>query len=136
ASIIVATDKPPSSLADRPWRSEIERHLRDPFRARVLPDIQLGPVRQRQDMNGIALLGPRVVEAPGLGALIPRVPDVPWRTKGEHAHLGPALLLVASRAAEDGVEPPLIERLLQGLRLHHLGVGLRARGDRIDPAGQ
>ena len=44
------------------------------------------------------------------------------------------LLFVAARAAEGGVEAVLVERLLQRLGLHHLGVQRRAGVERIDAA--
>jgi hypothetical protein len=44
----------------------------------------------------------------------------------EDALLGAALFLVAARAAEGGVEAVFVERLLQALGLHHLGVQRRA----------
>ncbi len=54
------------------------------------------------------------------------------RTEREDALLGAALLLVTASAAEGSIETPLVQRLLQGVGLHDLGVHLRARSDRID----
>src|SRR5579871_2652587 len=52
----------------------------------------------------------------------------------EDAFLGARLLLVAPRAAKRGIEFVFVERLLQGLRLHHLCMQCRARVERIDAA--
>ena len=54
------------------------------------------------------------------------------RAQGEDALLGAGFLLVAPRAAEGRVELVFVERLLEALRLHYVGVQTRARVDRID----
>ena len=68
---------------------EVERHDRDVLEVDVLPDVELGPVRQREDADALALVLAGVVEAPQLGPLVLRVPAVagacgrrrcaPWR---------------------------------------------------------
>ncbi len=59
--------------------------------------------------------------------------------EGEHALLGAGFLLVAARPAEGRVELVFVERLLQRLRLHDLGVKLRTVRERpdahLDPLG-
>ena len=50
----------------------------------------------------------------------------------EDALLGARLLLVAARAADRGVEAVLVQRLLQRLGLHHVGVHGGAVADRAD----
>ncbi len=55
-------------------------------------------------------------------------------TERENAFLGPALFLVAACTAKGGIESPLVQRLLQGVGLHDLGVKLRAGGNRVDAA--
>ena len=47
---------------------------------------------------------------------------------------GLGVVVVASRAAEGGVELPFVERLLQRLGLHHLGMERRAGIEGIDAA--
>ena len=69
-----------------------------------------------------------VVEPPQLRALVLRVPAVLRGAEREDALLGARLLLVAARAAEGGVEAVLVERLLQRLGLHHVGVDAPSRG--------
>src|SRR3546814_8877928 len=53
----------------------------------------------------------------------------------EDALLGAGLFLVAARPADGGVEPPLVQRLLEGLGLHHVGVHGGAVADRTDALG-
>ena len=53
--------------------------------------------------------------------------------EAEDPLLGAALLLVAARAPEGGVEAMMVERLLQPLGLPHIGVE-RAVVERVDPA--
>ena len=55
------------------------------------------------------------------------------RADREHALLGARLLFVAPGAAERGVEAVDVERLLERLRLHDVGVNRRAVRERIDP---
>ena len=115
---------------------EVEGDDRDVLLQDVLPDIELGPVRQREDADRFALPDAGVVERPELGALVARVPGMVGGAEGEDALLGAALLLVAAGAAEGRVELVLVERLAQPLGLHHLGVQRRAGGDRVDAAGE
>ena len=79
----------PSRVHDRALLGEIERHDRDVLGHDVLPDVELGPVREREDADRFALADARVVELPELGPLVLRVPGVvlrcgtrrcaPWR---------------------------------------------------------
>src|SRR5260370_36854490 len=54
--------------------------------------------------------------------------------EGEDTFLGAALLFVAPCSADRRVKTVFVERLLQGLRLHDLGMQGGARGDRADAA--
>ena len=75
----------------------------------------------------------RVVEVPRLGALAARIPLAPGVAEGEEALLGARFLLVAPRAAEEGVEAVLghgreqhgdlqpVAAHLAGARLHRAG---------------
>ena len=62
------------------------------------------------------------------------IPAVLRVAEGEHALLRARLLLVAARAADGRVEAALVQRLLQRLRLHHVGVHRGAVRDRADAA--
>src|SRR5581483_7116206 len=92
-----------------------------------------GPVRQGEDAHALAPVLLHIVERPELGPLALRVPAVIAVAKAEHAFLRPALLLVAARPAERGVEAVLVERLLEAFRLPHVGVQ-RAVIERVDAA--
>jgi hypothetical protein len=54
------------------------------------------------------------------------------RAEGKNTFLGPALLLVAPGAAKRRVEAMLVQRVLQRLGFHHMGVQRGARCDRAD----
>ena len=66
------------------------------------------------------------------GRWLLRVPAVLRVAEREHALLGARLLLVAARAADGGIEAVLVQRLLQALGLHHVGVHGGAVADRAD----
>ena len=85
----------------------------DAFVGDVLPDVELGPVRQREHPDVLALAVPAVVEAPQLGPLVLRVPLAELVAEREDPLLGPGLLLVAAGAAEHGVEPVLLDGVEQ-----------------------
>ncbi|MNR13136.1 hypothetical protein D3C85_1295240 [compost metagenome] len=54
----------------------------------------------------------------------------------EDSLLGSRLFLIAAGAAYGHVKAMQVQRLLQGVGLHRLGMGRRTRGDRADPARQ
>src|SRR5207248_545707 len=89
----------------------------------VLPDVELGPVREREDADLLALADPAVVEGPRLGALRLRVPLTVLVAEREHALLGPRPLLVAAGAAEGGVEAVLTHRVEEHPRLEPVAGG-------------
>ena len=127
--VIVEHDELPAALDHRTLRGEIERHDIEPLAQDVAPDIALGPIGEREDARGLARAEPAIQKPPHFGALLARVPAVARRAEGEHALLRPARLLVAPCAADGAVEAMRIERLLQALRFHHIGV---ERGRVID----
>ena len=96
----------------------------------VFPDVELGPVRQREHPHRLALADAGVEQPPEFGALIARIPGVGGGSMRKDALLGAALLLVATRSAERRVVAPDIERLAKRLGLHHLGMDLRPGRDR------
>ena len=75
-ALVVDHDQRAVALDDRPLGGEVERHDRDVLEVDVLPDVELGPVRQREHADALALVLARVVEAPQLRALVLRVPAV------------------------------------------------------------
>ena len=132
-AIVVHHDEAAVALDHRTLGREVQRHDRDVLQVDVLPDVDLGPVGEREHPDGLALVLAGVVEAPQLGPLIARIPAMVRRAEGEAPFLGPALLLVAPGAADRGVEAVGVERELQRLGLHHVGVDLRSVGDGADP---
>ena len=82
------------------------------FEVDVLPDVQLGPVAQREGADALALVHLAVVQVPELRPLVLRVPLVQAVAEAVDALLGPRLLLVAAGAAERRVELVVVERLL------------------------
>ena len=54
-ALVVAHDQHAVALDHRPLLGEVERHDRDVLLQDVLPDVELGPVRQREDADRFAL---------------------------------------------------------------------------------
>src|SRR6266550_147155 len=77
----------------------------------VGPDVELGPVREREDADALALVDTTVVEAPQLGSLVLRIPLPELIAEREHPLFRPGLLLVPTRPAEECVEAVLLDRL-------------------------
>src|SRR5205085_8468869 len=100
-ALVVRHDPLRAALHHGALAREVERHDRDLLAADVVPDVELGPVGEREHADRFARPDPRVVEIPELGALRLRVPAMAGTTNGEDALLRARLLLVAPRAAED-----------------------------------
>ena len=92
---------------------EVDRRQLDLLVGDVLPDVELGPVREREHADVLALAVPAVVEVPQLGPLVLRVPLAELVAEREEALLGARLLLVAAGAAHHRVEPVLLDRVEQ-----------------------
>src|SRR5215210_1135848 len=92
----------------------------------VLPDVELGPVGEREHAHVLAAAYAPVVEVPQLRALLARVPLAEVVAEREHALLGAGALLVAAGAAERGVEAVLGDRVEQRGRLQPVARGARA----------
>src|SRR6185503_11608369 len=59
--------KHPVALEDLALVGEVDRRQLQPFAGDVLPDVELGPVRDREDADVLAAADTRVVEVPELG---------------------------------------------------------------------
>src|SRR5205814_9929586 len=92
----------------------------------VLPDVELGPVRDREDADVLALADARVVEVPQLGPLNTRVPLAEVVAEREDPLLRAAALLVAAGAADRRVEAVLLDRVEQRRRLQPVSRCARA----------
>src|SRR5690606_28713319 len=101
-ALVVDHQQQTVALDCRARGSHVERDDLDPLLHDVLPDIQLGPVGQREYADGFALVLAGVVEVPQLWTLVLRVPSVGCGTEAEDAFLGAALFLVTARAAKRG----------------------------------
>src|SRR3954469_21305301 len=112
--------------------SEVDRRDLEALLLDVLPDVELGPVREREDADVLALADAPVVDAPQLGPLAARVPRAEVVAEAEDALLRAGALLVAARPAERGVEAVLLDRVEQRRRLQP--VARRARAGLLDDA--
>ena len=83
---------------------EVERHDRNVLDVDVAPDVDLGPVRQREDADALARPDAAVQQLPELRPLVLRIPLPVGVAQREDALLGARALLVAPRAAERRVE--------------------------------
>src|SRR5699024_3612661 len=106
----------------------------------VLPDVELGPVAQREDAHVLALVDPTVVERPQLGALVLGVPLAEVVAVAVDALLGAGLLLVAAAAAEGRGVAALLDGVQQRADLQTVARGLAvvdddAVGDRLLDGG-
>lgn len=114
----------------------MERHYVDLFQIDVLPDIQLGPVGEREHPDALPLVDLAVVDAPQLRALVLRIPAVGLVAEGVDTLLGAGFLLVATGTTEGGIEAVFVERLLEPLGLHDVGVLAAAVHEGVDVHGQ
>jgi hypothetical protein len=104
---------------------EVDRRQVDALVLDVLPDVELGPVRQREDADALAEVDATVVEVPELRPLVLRVPLAELVAEREHPLLRARLVLVAPGAAEGRGEPILLERVEQHRRLDPVAGAVR-----------
>src|SRR5438105_5259562 len=112
---------------------EVERDDRNVFDVDVLPDVDLGPVRQREDAD--ALAGPQlaVQQAPELRTLTLRIPLAVRVAHGEDALLRARALFIAAGAADGRIEIAGLQRVEQRFRLQESAAALRADLERLRP---
>src|SRR5438105_6599739 len=89
---------------DGPAVRIVDRGHGEPLALDVLPDVELGPIADREHAHVLALRHPRVVQVPQLGPLVLRVPLAELVAEREHAFLGARLFLVAACSTDGGVE--------------------------------
>src|SRR3982750_1447867 len=82
----------PSSAGATAGGGEGDRGGLELLLADGLPDVELGPVGDREDAHVLALPDPPVVEVPQLRALVARLPLAEVVAEGEDAFLGPRAL--------------------------------------------
>ena len=114
---------------------EVERHDRDVLDVDVLPDVDLGPVREREHADALARPDAAVQQVPELGPLVLRIPLALGVAQREDALLGARAFLVAPGAAERRVEVAGLERVEQRLGLQQPAAALRADEERLRAVG-
>ncbi len=112
-------DRHDGALADdhRAGVGEIDDRQFELLALDVLPDVELGPVRDREDADVLALVAAGVVEVPQFRALVLRVPLAELVAEAQDAFLGAGLFLVAAGAADAGVEAEFLDGFEQRHRL-------------------
>ena len=115
---------------------EVERHDGDVFEQDVVPDVELGPVGEREDADAFAGGDAGVVEVPELGALVLGVPLAGLVAEGEDALLGAGFFFVAARAAEGRVETVLAEAVEESRGLEQAAAALGAEADGVGAVGE
>jgi len=83
---------------------KVKRDDGDVFGVDVLPDIELGPIRERKDAQAFARMNARVENVPEFGTLIARVPLAALIAKRKDAFFGAGTFFVAARAPDSGIE--------------------------------
>src|SRR3954453_18187270 len=92
---------------------EVDRRDLEALLLDVLPDAELGPVREREDADVLALADAPVVDAPQLGPLAARIPLAEVVAEAEDPLLRAGAVLVAAGGAERGVEAVPLDRVEQ-----------------------
>src|SRR5687767_10551627 len=106
---------------------EVQLWKGDFFSRDVLPDVELGPVRKREDPKVFARVSAPVIEVPQLRALILRVPLAERVAMRKDALLGPGFLLVAPRPTERHVNAKFPDGVEKRDGLQRVPAGGRAR---------
>ena len=105
--VVLQRDQRAAAHHHGPLLGEVQRHDGDVLQVDVLPDVEFGPVGEREDADALALIDAAVVEVPQFGALVLGVPLAEGVAEGVDALLGARFLFVAARAAEGRVEAAL-----------------------------
>src|SRR3546814_6054379 len=112
-ALVVHHDQRAVALHHRALSGEVQRRHRDVLPEDVQPDIELGPVRDREHAHRLPFVDPGVVEVPELRSLVLGIPAMLLAAETEDALLGARFFLVAARPAAGGVTLPLVPRLLR-----------------------
>ncbi len=120
-AVVVDHQQRPVAAHHGPLGGEVERHDRDMLALDVVPDVELGPVRERKDAHrlaaGFAHCRGATARAAGSSDPSGAAPSgtstrAPW----------PATSPRRAGRRRNRVEAGCVERLLQPLGLHHVGV--------------
>src|ERR1700731_2655031 len=108
---IVVDHDPNLTAADYRARfGEVERYDGNSFCCDVFPDVQLGPVGQREHAHRLPPAQTGVVEPPEFRPLVFRVPAMVGTAHRKDPLLSAALFLVPTRPAERRVKSMAVER--------------------------
>src|SRR5262249_29411901 len=110
-----------------PLMAEINRRHLEAFAADVFPDIHLRPVAERERAHVFAGIDAGVVKIPAFRPLVFRVPLAEAVAEAEEALLRAGLFLVAARAADQAIEPELLDRREQRGDLEPVAADLAGR---------
>jgi len=91
----------------------------------VAPDVQFGPVGEREDADVLAGAVPAVVQVPQFRALAARLPLAETVAQAEDPLLGAGAFLVAPAAAEHRVVAVLVDRVQQRHGLQRVAGAVR-----------
>ena len=105
----------------------VDARQRDLLGGDELPDVELGPVAQREGAQLLALADAGVQQIPRLWPLVARVPPTMTIAERQDALLGPRLVFVATSAPERGIEAVLGDCVEQRHRLQTVAAGPRTR---------
>ena len=89
-AVVIDHDRHAVPFHDGAFGGEIERRDLDIFAADILPDVEFGPVGQREDPDAFALADIGIVDVPQFRTLVFRIPAMFGRAEGEDALLGGA----------------------------------------------
>src|SRR3984885_1065664 len=93
----------------------------------VLPDVELGPIRQRKRAEVFAWAHTALIQLPQLRSLRFGIPLPERIPEGEDPLLGPGLVLITTCAAKGGIEPVCVDGIEQRRRLQAIPRGNRPR---------
>src|SRR5438552_399292 len=87
------------------------------FPGDVLPDVELGPVREREHADVLATPDTAVEQSPRFGSLQSRIPLAKGIAKGEDSLLGTGFVLVTACTSNRSIDLVLGDSVEQGGRL-------------------
>ena len=97
----------------------------------VVPDVELGPVRQREYANAFARSNARIVQVPYFGSLVLWVPLPRLIAERKNSLFRSRLLFIAPRTAECCIEAMLSQSIQERRSLQQPTASLRSQRDWI-----
>ena len=114
------------ALDDVALMGEVERGQLNVFLPRIHPDVEFGPVADREDAKRFVELFLTVVDVPQFGTLVLGVPLSEGVAVRKEALLGACFFLVAACATDGGFEAQFLERVEQRHGLEPVAAGIRS----------